>query len=193
MGPTRLHGRGLLDRVLVERAQAGDRDAFAELANAISDRLFATAQRILRDPDAAGDALQAALVLIWRDLPALRDPDRFLSWSYRLLIRRCHADRRRARRSIALLDLDKSQASTNDVQASVALHDELERAFRSLTDDQRSVLVLTYYQDLSIDEVAEVTGVPPGTVKSRLHYAKQALRAAVEAGARPARQEGRPA
>ena len=182
-----------MDRATVERARAGDRDAFAELAAAISDRLFATAQRILRDPDAAGDALQAALVLIWQDLPTLRGPDRFLAWSYRVLIRRCHADRRRARRSVAVLELDPRQASATDVQSSVALHDELERAFRSLTDDQRSVLVLTYYRDLSIDEVAEVIGVPPGTVKSRLHYAKQAMRAAVEAGARSVPQEGQPA
>jgi RNA polymerase sigma-70 factor (ECF subfamily) len=182
-----------VDRLLVERAQRGDRDAFAELASAISDRLYSTAQRILRDPDAAGDALQAALVAIWRDLPTLRDPDRFVAWAYRVLVRRCQADRRRARRSLALVDIEPALATTGDVQVSVALHDELERAFRTLTDDQRSVLVLTYYRELTIEEVAEVMGVPPGTVKSRLHYAKQAMRAAVEAGARSVQREGHPA
>ena len=182
-----------MDRALIERAQSGDREAFTELATAISDRLFATAHRILRDPEAAGDALQATLVLIWRDLPGLRDPERFLAWSYRVLVRRCQADRRRARRSVAMVELDANDADEADIQASVALHDELERAFRSLTDEQRAVLVLTYYRDLSIDEVSEVMGVPAGTVKSRLHYAKQAMRAAVEAGARSPQQEGHPA
>jgi RNA polymerase sigma-70 factor (ECF subfamily) len=182
-----------VDRTLIVRAQRGDREAFAELAAHVSDRLFAVAQRILRDSDSAGDALQSALVDIWRDLPMLRDPDRFDAWSHRVVVRRCYADRRRARRSIDTIALRSNDAVTSDVQASVALHDEIERAFRVLTAEQRAVLVLTYYRDMRIDEVAEVIGVSPGTVKSRLHYARQALRAAVEAAGRSALQEGRPA
>lgn len=182
-----------VDRRLVERAQQGDLEAFAELASFVADGMFAVAHRILRDADAASDALQAAVVEVWRDLPALRDPDRFEAWAYRIVVRRCYAERRRARRSIAAIELQSRDASTDDAQGAVALHDEIERAFRALSADQRAVLVLTYYRDMSIDEVATVIGVPAGTVKSRLHYARQAMRAAVEAADRTVQHQGRTA
>ena len=180
-----------MDRRLVDRAQRGDRDAFAQLATIASDRLFAIALRILRDVDAAGDALQLALVHIWRDLPTLRDPDRFEAWSYRLIVRQCHAELRRARRRPQAVDLLSTDAAIGDAQVSVSLRDELERAFDRLSADQRAVLVLMYYRDQSIQEIAESLGIPEGTVKSRLHYARSAMRAAVEADARPVTQEGR--
>lgn len=182
-----------MDPIVVQRAQGGDREAFALLATEVSDRLFALAQRILRDSDAAGDALQTALVQIWRDLPALRDPDRFEAWSYRILVRSCHADRRRTRRSITSLELLAGDAAVADSQASVALRDELERAFIQLTAEQRTILVLIYYRDLSVAEVADALGIPAGTVKSRHYYARRALRAAFDAQTRPAAPEGRPA
>lgn len=182
-----------MDRNLVQLAQGGDRDAFAQLAVDVSDRLFALAQRILRDSDAASDVLQTALVQIWRDLPGLRDPDRFEAWSYRIVLRCCQIDRRRARRSLLRFELLPTDAATGDIQASVALRDELERAFLRLTEDQRTVLVLLYYRDLSVSQVAEILRISPGTVKSRLYHARQAMRAAVDAQARPAQREGRPA
>jgi RNA polymerase sigma-70 factor (ECF subfamily) len=182
-----------VDRSLVERAQHGDREAFTALAAGVSDRAYALALRVLRDPDAAGDALQTALVKMWRDLPSLRDPDRFDAWMYRVVLRCCQVDRRRNRRTVAALELLPNDAAVGDTQASVADRDEIERAFRKLTHDQRAVLVLLYYQDLSVHEVAEIVGVSPGTIKSRLHYARQAMRAAVEAGSRAPASEGRTA
>jgi len=74
---------------MVELAKLGDREAFTRLAFELSDHLFAVAHRILRDFDAAGDALQVTLLRIWRDLPSLRDPDRFEAWAYRVLLRAC--------------------------------------------------------------------------------------------------------
>ena len=82
---------------------------------------------------------------------------------------------------------------TGDSQLGVALRDELERAFNRLNADQRTVLVLRYYRDQSVAEIATTLGVSVGTVKSRLHYARSAMRAAIEADARPVPQEGRPA
>lgn len=182
-----------MDRILVERAQRGDREAFAQLAIAASDRLYAVALRVLRDADAAGDALQTALVKIWHGLPALRDPDRFDGWSYQVVVRQCHSEIRARRRRPFELALHMEAAPVGDAQIGVALRDELERGFSRLNADQRAVLVLMYYRDLSVGEIADTLGVSIGTVKSRLHYARSAMRAAIEADARPVPQEGRPA
>jgi len=179
-----------VDRALVELAQRGDRDAYTQIATQSSDRLFAVAIRVLRDSDAASDALQAALVQIWRDLPSLRDPERFDAWSYRVVLNCCRAQRRRARRVLPEVDLMPDQAVVTDSQMSIAMRDELERGFRALPDDQRAILVLAYYRDLSIDEIAATLAISPGTVKSRLHYARRAMRAAIDADARPARHQG---
>jgi len=179
----------MVDPALVERAKHGDRDAYAELANASSNRLFAIALRVLRDRDAAGDALQAALVEIWRSLPGLRDAQAFESWSYRVTLNACRTIRRRNRSSIATFELQPTDVAEADSELSVATRDELERAFGRLTVDQRSVLVLHYYRDLPVDEIATTLGVAPGTIKSRLHAARHAMRAALEAGRRPARSE----
>jgi RNA polymerase sigma-70 factor (ECF subfamily) len=76
-----------MDRDLVEAARHGDREAYADLIRSRGDRLYALAQRILRDVDRAEDALQEALVIAWRDLSGLRDPDRFDAWLHRLVVR----------------------------------------------------------------------------------------------------------
>jgi RNA polymerase sigma-70 factor, ECF subfamily len=178
-----------MDRDLVELAQRGDRDAFGILAKAHADRLFAVANRILRDFDRAEDAVQQTLVIAWQELPTLRDPDRFEAWSWRLLVRVCYVESRRARRleaQIRALPVDgPPRADDTDW---VAQRDELERGFRRLTPDQRAILVLHHYVGLGPAELAESLGIPAGTVRSRLHYAHRAMRAALEADERrPAR------
>jgi RNA polymerase sigma-70 factor (ECF subfamily) len=178
-----------MDRSLVERAQRGDREAFQLLAFAVSDRLFGVAHRVLRDFDAAGDALQGALVRIWRDLPSLRDPDRFEAWAHRALIRSCHDELRRTRRSVAALQVLQSEPLDDDPAEGVTDREEVERAFRRLNAEQRAVIVLQYYRDLSLPEIADILDIPLGTVRSRAHYAKRLLRAAIEADARPAIEE----
>jgi len=175
-----------MDTELVIRAQHGDEEAFASLAVAIGDRLHAVAQRILRDIDLAEDATQQALLSIWRDLPQLRDPARFDGWSYRLLLRACYAEGRRTRKwAPSLRILPPSSAVSADSSGTVIDRDQLERGFRRLSIEHRAVVVLHHYLDMPIDQVAETLGVPPGTVRSRLHYAMQGLRAALEADSRP--------
>jgi RNA polymerase sigma-70 factor, ECF subfamily len=179
-----------VDADLIGRAQHGDEEAFASLAVAAGDRLHAVAHRILRDTDLAEDATQQALLSIWRDLPQLRDPARFDAWSYRLLVRACYAEGSRARRSspnIRLLPANEPEVAEG--LSSVVDRDQLERGFKRLSIDHRAVVVLHHYLDLPLDEVAEVLGVPAGTVRSRLHHAMRGLRAALEADARPATQE----
>ncbi len=174
-----------MDRDLVEAAQRGDRDAYADLVRVRGDRLFAIAQRILRDVDRTEDALQDALVIAWRDLPGLRDPDRFDAWLYRIVVRSCTSEAVRARRNVANLHvLPPDIASASDDYVSVADRDQLERGFRRLPPDQRAILVLRHYAGFEPTEIADALGIPAGTARSRLHHAHRAMRAALEADAR---------
>jgi RNA polymerase sigma-70 factor (ECF subfamily) len=182
-----------VEQSLVERAQQGDRQAFTELALSLSDRLFAVAHRILRDWDAAGDALQVALVRIWRDLPSLRDPGMVEAWSYRAVVHACHDELRKQRRRAPTIRLLPFDGDDEDPALSVVDRDQLDRAFRALSVDHRAVIVLQYYRDMTLPDIAETLDLPLGTVRSRLHYAKRALRAAIEADERPVSKRGRSA
>jgi RNA polymerase sigma-70 factor (ECF subfamily) len=175
-----------VERALVELARGGDEEAFASLIRMAGDRLMAIAFRILRDVDRAEDAVQQAIVTAWRDLPALRDPDRFDGWLYRVLVNACYVEARRTRRwsaNVRLLDPDMTSGSS-DALLSVEDRDELERAFRRLPPEQRAAFVLHHYTGMPIADIAETLEIPVGTVKSRLHYATAGLRAAIEADAR---------
>jgi RNA polymerase sigma-70 factor (ECF subfamily) len=176
---------------LVDRAKRGDEEAFDALARLVGDGCMAIASRILRDVGLAEDAVQAALVVAWRDLRTLRDSSRFEPWLHRILTHECYAEARRRTRwspDIRLLHVDRMVES--DGVLTINDRDEHERAFRRLTLEQRAVLVFHYYLDLPLREVAERLGVPFGTAKSRLHYASAALRASLEADARtPTSQE----
>jgi RNA polymerase sigma-70 factor (ECF subfamily) len=174
-----------MDTLLVERARAGDRAAFAVVADRSFDRFRAVAHRILRDVDAAEDAAQKALITIWQELPRLRDAERFEAWAYRILVRACTSEARRARRWLPnILETDHDLPAGGDDLATVMDRDQLERGFRHLTVDQRSVLVLYYFLDLPLERIADVLEVPVGTARSRLYRALDALRAALDAGAR---------
>jgi RNA polymerase sigma-70 factor (ECF subfamily) len=185
-----------MQRDLVERARRGDHDAFAELAGAAISRLDSAAWLILRDPEQAADAVQNALVRAWRDLPTLRDPDRFDAWLHRLLVRSCIDEARRLRRhriDVELTALDGPARA--DHESSVADRDQIERGFLRLEPEMRAVIVLHHYLDLSLPDVAATLGIPVGTVKSRLHRALGLMRAALDADARPGlgMSEGGPA
>ena len=183
-----------MDRRLVHAARQGDRTAFAELAREISDRLFGVASRILQDTDAAGDVLQVSLIQIWRDLPRLRDDDRFEAWAHRIVIRRSRTHLRSLRsRPRPLRILPNDAIAIEGSEAAIGVREELEHAFSRLSADHRTVVVLAYVNERSVVEIAAMLGISVGTVKSRLHYARQALRSAIEAEARLTPQEGRTA
>jgi RNA polymerase sigma-70 factor (ECF subfamily) len=166
---------------LVIRARSGDPEAFETLIRAAGDHLLAVARKILRDPDAAEDALQQAVIRAWRRLPQLRDPDRFDAWLYRILVMSCYAEANRARRFRRdVRDIDTSP-NERDFTGQVADREALERAFVALTPSHRAVIVLHYFAGLPLNEVARVAGVSHGTARSRLHYALRALRSALEA------------
>ena len=167
---------------LVLRARSGDHDAFDVLARSVTARLYAIALRILRDVHLAEDSLQDSLVDGWRDLRALRDPALFDAWMTRILVRNCYraAKRVRAARQLSVPTAEPS----SDHSAEVAERDRLAQAFSHLTPEHRVVVVLRYYLDWEPAEIADALGVAPGTVRSRLHYGLENLRAALEADAR---------
>src|SRR6476661_1212943 len=170
---------------LVERARTGDRDAFASLVSSSIDGCYALAYRILRDPHRAQDATQQALLGAWRDLPTLRDPDRFDAWLHRLVVHACYAEARSDRRWVARVRVIPHDISLEpDVARSVAARDELEGAFRRLTPEQRAIVVLHHHLGYPLTEIAATLGIPDGTARSRLHYAVRQLRIALDAGDR---------
>jgi RNA polymerase sigma-70 factor (ECF subfamily) len=180
-----MRSEGPVDADLVIRAQHGDRDAFERLATGSVDRLHAVAWSILGDASLAEDATQGALLSIWRDLPGLRDPARYDAWSYRLVVRACYAERRRAPRWLPNLDgLLEVASRAPDGIAAVDDRDSLERGFRRLPVEQRAVIVLHYVADLHLDKVAEILAIPRGTAHSRLNRALEGLRATLAADAR---------
>jgi RNA polymerase sigma-70 factor (ECF subfamily) len=172
-------------RDLVKRAMAHDHEAFSELARDSIDKLYAIARLILRDQQRAEDATQEALVAAWRDIAALRDPDRFEAWLRRLLVRACYREARKERaRRLVEVHVPVFDHAAPDTSRELADRDELDRGFRSLAPDQRALLVLHHYLGLSITETADALDIPAGTVKSRLHRTTQALRAQLDADSR---------
>jgi RNA polymerase sigma-70 factor (ECF subfamily) len=183
-------------RGLVERAKRGDRDAFARLVELAAPRLLGAARLIVRDPELAHDATQDALIRVWRDLPGLRDTDRFDAWTHRITVNACLDQlRRRRRRPIEVHIDDVSIVGAADGSAALEDRAVLDRALDRLAPDARAVVVLHYYVGLPISEVAVILGIPGGTAKSRLNRSLTAMRTAIDgprADAQPAR-EGQPA
>ena len=169
---------------LVERARRGDREAFGVLAGGAVDRLYAVARLLLRDTELAEDATQDALVRAWRDLPSLRDAERFDAWLYRLIVRSCTDIGRHRRRWRAEITIVTTEPAEPDRSSELADRDQVERGLRRLSEAQQMILVLHFYVGLSPSETADALEIPVGTAKSRLHYAIDALRAAVAADER---------
>ena len=167
---------------LVERARKGDRDAFTALIDLSIARLDTAARLTLRDPDLARDAVQDALVRAWRNLPALRDPERFDAWLYRLTINAClDLARRRQRRRIEI-DLSTVElGGAVDLADGVADRDLIDAVLQRLDPPHRAVIVMHFYLGMSMAEVARSLGIPAGTARSRLHYSLAEMRGVVVA------------
>jgi RNA polymerase sigma-70 factor, ECF subfamily len=175
---------------LVKQAQRGDRDAFDVLMLEVIDRLYSIARFVAQDTDIAEDAVQDALVRCWRDLPTLRDVARFEPWLRRLLLNSVAEQFRSRRRFDANVKLLRFEPNVSDASSDLADRDELQQAFRALSIDHRTIVVLHHYLGLSVTEAASSLGIPSGTAKSRLHYAMEALRATLDSDARD-RSSGR--
>ena len=169
---------------LVERARSGDHDAFSVLVRASVPRLLGAATLILRDQDRAQDAVQEALVLAWRHVRALRDPEAWDAWLYRLTVRACYRLANTVkRRSVVELHVvpDREPASEHDFSAALADRDLIGRELGRLPVDQRAVMVLHFFLDLPLTDAADILDIPVGTAKSRLHRGLESLRTAMAA------------
>jgi RNA polymerase sigma-70 factor, ECF subfamily len=161
-----------MDGELVERARAGDADAFDQLARARIDAVYRTAIGILGNSADARDATQEALVSAWRSLRSLRDADHFDAWLRAITVNaaRMVARRRRVREIPMTADLEQADLDPGAVGAA-----DFDAAFDRLPVDQRALLLAHHLDGESVADLAVRLGIPEGTVKSRLHSARQAL------------------
>jgi RNA polymerase sigma-70 factor, ECF subfamily len=182
-----------LQEELVRRAQTGDHDAFESLVRPEIDRLYGLAGLLLSDRSRAEDAVQEALIRAWRDLPSLRDLTRFGAWLRRLVVNASHDEGRRLGRRRREVELGpQHERSAGDQLGGLLDRDELSQAFRRLKEEERTVVALRYYLDLSTADAAASMGIREVTYRSKLHRALRALQAALAADARTTgRPEGR--
>jgi RNA polymerase sigma-70 factor (ECF subfamily) len=173
-----------MDRALVERARGGDHEAFSALAGASIGRLYGLARLILRDDDAAEDAVQNALLQAWGNIKSLREPDAWDAWLHRLTVRACYelSGKHRRRSAVELhLSPDASIPRSSDFEQGFVERDAIGAALARLPIEHRAVLVTRFYLDLPIDEIAMVLDIPAGTAKSRLNRALNAMRGVLAA------------
>jgi RNA polymerase sigma-70 factor, ECF subfamily len=173
--PERLH-----EHLLVLRCQTGDEDAFEELVARYHPRLRYYLRRILPLPDHTDDVLQEVWLAVFRALPRLTDPAALVAWLYRIARDKASVQWRGQppEHSLDASDLVEEPSQDNEFCQEDA--EEIHASLGELTPEQREVLVLRFLQDMTYQQIAEVTGCPIGTIRSRLYHAKSALRQAME-------------
>jgi RNA polymerase sigma-70 factor (ECF subfamily) len=179
------------DRELVRRHLAGDANAFNELARRHEKRVYNLAYRMLGRPDDARDAAQEAFLAAYRRLSAFRGDAAFSTWLYRITVNACYDVLRRRARDPEPAEIEDRDTGSPDPADRTATAVDVQRALLRVPDEFRAALVLHDVQDLPYEDIAEILGVPVGTVKSRLHRGRVALARALEgtAGAATASEE----
>jgi RNA polymerase sigma-70 factor (ECF subfamily) len=167
------------EAALIRRCQAGDKEAFGMLVEQYRSVLFGTAYLMMRDRGLAEDAVQEALIQIWKHLPSFRLKSSIKTWLVRIVINEVKQQFRKKKLPLVSLEEAPDAPSELDVSESVLIHDEERRELREavvkLPLEQREAIVLRYFSDLSVPEIAVVTNQPEGTIKSRLSRALERL------------------
>ncbi len=165
------------DAAVVRRCQKGDRDAFAAIIEQHRSVLFGTAYLMTRDRQMAEDAVQEALVKIWQHIGTLRNPAGLKAWMVRIMVNEVRQLARK--KTVATLTLEELPDPPGDAEAAAIagaeIRQDLARAVGMLPPDQREVVVLRFFSELTVPEIAEATGWRQGTVKSRLSRAMDKL------------------
>jgi RNA polymerase sigma-70 factor (ECF subfamily) len=169
---------------LLERAASGDAASFDTLIRPRLDRLYRMALAITRSESDARDAVQDACVLAWRELPRLRDPNRFDAWLAQILVNACRGLLRRERR-VRVREVGVDDPTTGEERGAayqtgsqpenVAEVEAIRRAFERLDPPTRSLLALHYVDERPLAEIGRILGAPVGTIKWRLSNARRAL------------------
>jgi len=170
----------LYERLLVLRFQAGDEDAFGELVARYQPRLRYYFRRMLPREDQVDDVLQDVWLAAFRALPRLADPAALAAWLYRIARDKASVQwrGRPPERLLDVSDLVEEPSQNNEFRQEDA--QEIHAGLDQLTPEQREILVLRFLEDMTYEQIAKVTSCPIGTVRSRLYYAKSALRQAIE-------------
>jgi len=180
-----------LERTLLRRLRDRDERAFRELVATHRDRVFNITYRMLGDRGEAEDVAQEVFISVFKTIDSFREESKFSTWLYRVTVNHCknrikYLARRRDRERD---ELDETSQASNGASGAPVRHVQPDRALEGaqlevllqdaisrLDDDQREVVVLRDIEDLSIEEICEITGLPDGTIKSRLHRARLVLR-----------------
>lgn len=170
------------ERVLVARCQAGDRAAFEEIVGLFQARLRYFVEKLVGDRGAADDVLQEVWFEAYRGLPKLRDSGAFRAWLYRVARDRAYTSLRRAGPRAVPMEEGLDVAAPEGPEERFSAEDAgvVHACLDEVPAEQREALVLRFLEEMSYEEIARVAGCNVGTVRSRLHYGKRALRAAIE-------------
>lgn len=171
----------ILEQTLVLRSQLGDEAAFEQLLNLHRVRLLSFTRRLMQAPaEAVEDMNQEIWLAIYRALPSLRDVSRFQPWAFCIARPKVYREFRKRKVPTQPLLESGPEPAGESVREAVLQREEIDSALAALSPAHREVLVLRYFEDLSYEEIAHVIGGSLGTVRSRLHYAKQAVKMAWE-------------
>jgi len=174
-----------IDRSVVDRARNGDLDAFESIVRARMDAVYRLTSAILGDEADARDAAQETFVAAWRELPRLRDPDKFEAWLQRIAVNASRMTlRARGRRRVREIPSSQVVALASRPAPNSSADDDagvLDAALRRLPVDQRTILVLHHLEGQPLAAIAAVLEIPLGTAKSRLFNARRALGSALRA------------
>jgi RNA polymerase sigma-70 factor (ECF subfamily) len=171
------------DAEIVARVLAGDSDAYALLVRRHRQRMARFAVHMLGDPDDAEEALQDAFVRAYRSLARCQEPSRFDGWLFRILVNRCRtrgARRGRRERTFVRDDVALAQASQEHPAESSAWRSEIQHALARLTPEHREAFLLKHVEELSYEEMAEMTGAGVSALKMRVKRACERLRSLLE-------------
>ena len=174
--------RSATDRATIDRARHGDPAAFEEIVSARMDAVYRLSYAILGNEADARDAAQETFVTAWRQIGKLRDPDRFDAWLQRVAVNAARMTHRaRRRRGVREIAASHIEPLAGDAASGADDGRRLESALASLDLEQRSILALHHLEGRSVADLADVLGIPVGTVKSLLDTARQALQAVLDA------------
>lgn len=165
----------IYDELLVLRYQAGEDAALNLIVQRWQLPLTKFAQVVCKRPDIAGDAVQETWLAIVHGIDQLADASRFKQWMFRILHRKCIDQ---LRRKPATIEPDEV-AGSRVAETQFEHHDEIQYCLAQLSDAHRTVLALHYLEDMEVEEIAQIVSVPSGTVKSRLHHARNEFRKAL--------------